>query len=52
MWWTLRQPFRPLGYHAAPRMFERAGAIAGTGATLHSLRLDLAPSAARRVNSI
>ncbi len=25
-------------YHAAHRMFERAGAAAGTGATLHSLR--------------
>jgi integrase len=38
LWWTLRQPFRPLGYHAVHRMFERAGAIAGTDATLHSLR--------------
>ena len=38
LWWTLRRPLRPLGYHAAHRMFERAGAVAGTGATLHSLR--------------
>jgi integrase len=38
LWWTLRKPFRPLGYHAALRMFERAGVAAGTDATLHSLR--------------
>ena len=38
LWWTLRRPFRPLGYHAAHRMFERAGAAAGTDATLHALR--------------
>jgi integrase len=38
LWWTLRRPFRPLGYHAAHRMFERAGEVAGTDATLHSLR--------------
>jgi len=38
LWWTLRRPFRPLTYHAVHRMFERAGAAAGTGATLHSLR--------------
>jgi len=38
LWWTLRKPFRPLGYHAAHRMFERAGVAAGTDATLHSLR--------------
>jgi site-specific recombinase XerD len=38
LWWTLRRPFRPLSYHAAHRMFERAGAAAGTDATLHSLR--------------
>ena len=24
LWWTLRRPFRPLGYHAVHRMFERA----------------------------
>lgn len=38
MWWTLRQPFRPLTYHGAHRMFERTGAAAGTDATLHALR--------------
>jgi integrase len=38
LWWTLRRPFRPLSYHAVHRMFERAGAVAGTGATLHALR--------------
>ncbi len=38
LWWTLRQPFRPLTYHGAHRMFERAGAAAGTDATLHALR--------------
>jgi integrase len=38
LWWTLRRPFRPLSYHAVHRMFERAGAVAGTDATLHSLR--------------
>jgi site-specific recombinase XerD len=38
LWWTLRRPFRPLGYHAVHRMFERAGAVAGTDATLHALR--------------
>ena len=35
---TLRRPARPLTYHAVHRMFERAGAAAGTDATLHSLR--------------
>src|SRR6266487_3528856 len=29
LWWTLRRPFRPLGYHAVHRMFERARAVAG-----------------------
>ena len=38
LWWTLRRPFRPLTYHGVHRMFERAGAVAGTDATLHSLR--------------
>ena len=28
LWWTLRRPFRPLTYHAAHRMFERAGTAA------------------------
>ena len=31
LWWTLRRPFRPLTYHAAHRMFERAGAVGGHG---------------------
>jgi site-specific recombinase XerD len=38
LWWTLRRPVRPLTYHAVHRMFERAGAAAGSTATLHSLR--------------
>jgi len=38
LWWTLRRPVRPLTYHAVHRMFERAGAAAGSSATLHSLR--------------
>jgi site-specific recombinase XerD len=38
MWWTLRRPARPLGYHAVHRMFERAAAAAGVPATLHALR--------------
>ena len=38
LWWTLRTPVRPLTYHAAHRMFERAVARAGGTATLHALR--------------
>jgi integrase len=38
LWWTLRRPVRPLSYHAVHRMFERANALAGGAATLHSLR--------------
>jgi integrase len=38
LWWTLRRPFRPLGYQAVHRMFERANAGAGTATTLHALR--------------
>lgn len=38
LWWTLRRPARPLGYHAAHRMFERAAAAAGIPVTLHALR--------------
>jgi hypothetical protein len=38
LWWTLRNPSRPLTYHAAHRMFERANNKAGTAATLHALR--------------
>jgi site-specific recombinase XerC len=38
LWWTLRQPVRPLTYHAVHRMFERAGQAVGSSATLHALR--------------
>jgi integrase len=38
LWWTLRRPYRPLGYQAVHRMFERVNQRAGTTATLHSLR--------------
>jgi len=38
LWWTLRRPFRPLGYHAARAMFVRANAILGTSWSLHDLR--------------
>ena len=38
LWWTSRRPVRPLAYHAAHRMFERAGGAAGSDATLHALR--------------
>ena len=38
LWWTLRRPFRPLGYHAARAMFVRANAAVGAGWTLHDLR--------------
>jgi site-specific recombinase XerD len=38
LWWTSRQPVRPLTYHAVHRMFERAGQAAGSTATLHALR--------------
>lgn len=38
LWWTLRAPHRPLTYHAAHRMFERANAAVGATATLHALR--------------
>lgn len=38
LWWTLRRPVRPLTYHAAYRMFQRAVDQAGGSATLHALR--------------
>ncbi len=38
LWWTSRTPVRPLTYHAAHRMFERAVGRAGGTATLHALR--------------
>ena len=38
LWWTLRRPFRQLAYHAAYRMFRRAGASLGANWSLHYLR--------------
>jgi len=38
LWWTLRRPFRQLSYHAALRMFTRAGESLGKDWTLHDLR--------------
>jgi site-specific recombinase XerC len=38
LWWTLRQPFRPLSYHAAYRMLTRAAAGLGANWSLHDLR--------------
>jgi site-specific recombinase XerD len=38
LWWTLRNPVRPLTYHGVHRMFERVNDRAGTSATLHALR--------------
>jgi integrase len=38
LWWTLRKPFRRLGYHAAYRMFCRASASLGANWSLHDLR--------------
>lgn len=47
VWWTLRQPIRPLTYHAAHRMFERANAVLGANWTLHDLRHSAATRMAR-----
>ena len=47
LWWTLRRPFRPLTYHAAHRMFTRAGAVLGANWTLHDLRHTAASRMAR-----
>jgi site-specific recombinase XerD len=47
LWWTLRRPFRPLSYHAAHRMFERANAMLGSNWTLHDLRHSAAHRMAR-----
>jgi integrase len=38
LWWTLRRPFRPLGYDAARAMFTRANAALGSNWSLHDLR--------------
>jgi site-specific recombinase XerD len=45
LWWTLRRPFRPLGYDAARMVFNRANACLGANWTLHDLR----HSAAKRM---
>jgi integrase len=45
LWWTLRRPFRRLGYDAARAMFARANATLGANWTLH----DLGHSAAYRM---
>ncbi|MGW1617324.1 tyrosine-type recombinase/integrase [Streptomyces sp. NPDC002285] len=38
LWWTLRRPWRPLNYHAARAMFNRANDTLGSNWTLHDLR--------------
>ena len=38
LWWTLRRPFRALGYDAARAMFTRANAGLGSNWSLHDLR--------------
>lgn len=38
VWWTLRRPFRSLGYHAARAMFVRANAALGSNWSIHDLR--------------
>ncbi|MEU8832405.1 site-specific integrase [Streptomyces sp900116325] len=38
LWWTLRRPWRPLSYHAARAMFDRANDLLGSNWTLHDLR--------------
>jgi integrase len=38
LWWTLRRPFRALGYDAARAMFSRANAVLGANWSLHDLR--------------
>jgi len=38
LWWTLRRPFRALGYDAARLMFTRANAALGANWSLHDLR--------------
>jgi integrase len=45
LWWTLRRPFRPLGYDAVRMVFNRANACLGANWTLHDLR----HSAAKRM---
>jgi integrase len=38
LWWTLRRPWRPLGYDAARAMFGRANTALGSNWSLHDLR--------------
>jgi integrase len=38
VWWTLRQPLRPLTYDAMRMVFTRANAVLGSNWTLHDLR--------------
>lgn len=38
LWWTLRRPFRTLGYDAARAVFTRANAALGANWSLHDLR--------------
>lgn len=38
LWWTLRQPWRPLQYPAARAMFGRVNELLGANWTLHDLR--------------
>jgi integrase len=38
LWWTLRRPFRALGYDAARAMFTRANDALGANWSLHDLR--------------
>jgi len=47
LWWTLRRPWRPLGYDAARAMFGRANAALGSNWSLHDLRHSAAYRMAR-----
>ncbi|MEU8139560.1 tyrosine-type recombinase/integrase [Streptodolium elevatio] len=38
VWWTLRKPYRPLGYDALRAVLRRANARLGTNWTVHDLR--------------
>nr|WP_246298221.1 site-specific integrase [Leifsonia soli] len=38
VWLTLREPLRPLNYHALRKVFQRAQEVLGTRYTLHQLR--------------
>ena len=47
LWWTLRRPWRALGYDAARAMFARANAALGSNWSLHDLRHSAAYRMAR-----